>query len=108
MPVIVTKKEVVETAEAGDNGEEIKSGKYPGNLAQVPCIQYLINFQKKFVLMLAFFDSGDEVNAIHLTFAQELGLSIRSANIKAQKIDGIILDIYGIVIAGFSMTDKVN
>lgn len=69
MLVIATKKKVVETVKTGDNGKEIESSKYPENLAQVPCIQYLITFQKKSVPMSVLFDSSGEFNTIYPTFA---------------------------------------
>ena len=53
-------------------------------------------------------DSGSEVNAIHLTFIKELGLPIRPTYVGAQKIDGSMLDTYGMVVAAFSVTDKAN
>ena len=71
--------EVVEIAEVGKDGEESK-GEYP-NLARVPCIRYLITFWKKSLSMSALFDSDSEVNAIHLTFTQELGLHIRPTDV---------------------------
>ena len=58
--------------------------------------------------MLALPDSGTEVNAIHLTFAQELGLPIRTTDVRAQKIDGTMLDTFGMVDVAFSVTDKAN
>ena len=54
------------------------------------------------------FDSGSEVNAIYPTFAKELGLSIKSTDVGAQKIDGTTLDTFGMVVAAFSVTDKAN
>lgn len=54
------------------------------------------------------FDSGSKVNVIHPAFAKELGLSIKPMDIRVQKIDGIILNTYGIVIAAFLLTDKAN
>ena len=53
-------------------------------------------------------DSKSEVNAIHPTFAKQLGLPIRSTDIGAQKIDGITLDTYRMVVATFSVEDKAN
>ena len=53
-------------------------------------------------------DSGSEINAIYLTFVKELGLPIRPTDSEMQKIDSIMLDIYGIVVAAFSITDKAN
>ena len=58
--------------------------------------------------VLALFDSGSKVNAIYLTFAKELGLPIRPTDVGAQKIDGTMLDTYGIVVIAFLVTDKTN
>lgn len=58
--------------------------------------------------MLVLFDLESEVNAIRLTSAKKLNLSIQPTNIKAQKIDNIILNTYKIVVIAFSVTDKVN
>ena len=58
----------------------VEDGENPrSNLAQILCIRYSINFRKKSVL--AFFNSGSKVNAVHLTFAKELGFSIRLIDI---------------------------
>ena len=69
--------EVVETTGVEEDGKKNKGNKYSGNYVKVPYIWYLIIFRKKSVLVLALFDSNSEINAIHPTFAQELGLSIR-------------------------------
>ena len=53
-------------------------------------------------------DSGSEVNAIHPIFIRKLGLPIRTTDIGAQKIDGTMLDIFGMVVVAFSVTDKAN
>lgn len=106
MPVTRTRKKVVETTKIfSKNGEESKD-KYLENLAQVPCIWYPITFWKKFVPMLVFFDSDNEFNTIYPTFTQELG--IRPRDIKAQKIDSTILDIFRMVVVVFLVIDKVN
>ena len=93
MPVIIAREEAV--------GENLGS-----NLVQVLCIRYPINFGKKSVLAL--FNSGSEVNAVHPAFAKELGLSIRAIDVGAQKIDGTTLETYGMVVAAFLMEDKAN
>ena len=98
--------EAVESTEVGKGGAESK-GEYP-SLTQVPCIRYPITFQKKSVSMSALLDSGSEVNAIYPTLAQKLGLRVRPTNVGAQKIDGIILDTFEMVVTAFSVTDKVN
>ena len=113
MPVIGTRAETVkttkavETTGAGKDKEEIKS-KYPENLTQTPCIQYPITFRKKSVPVSALFDSGSKINAIHPTFARELGLPIRPTDVGAQKIDGTTLDSFGMVVAAFLVTDTAN
>ena len=107
-PVTGNRKKAVETVEtAGNNGKESK-GKYPENFIQVACIWYLITFRKKSVPVLAFFGSSSKVNTIHPTFAQELELLIRPSDIEVSKIDGTMLDIFGIVVAAFSVIDKTN
>lgn len=58
--------------------------------------------------MLLLFDLESEVNAIRLTSAKKLDLSIQPINIEAQKIDNITLNTYKIVVIAFSVTDKVN
>ena len=76
------------------------------NLAQVSCIRYLTNFEKKSVLALL--DSGSEINAVHLAFAKELGLPIRPTDVEAQKINGNKLETYEMVVASFLVEDKAN
>ena len=98
--------EAVETAEVGEDGNE-SEGEYP-NPTQVPCIRYPITFRKKSLRVLALLDSGSEVNAIHPTFARELGLPIKTMDVGAQKIDGTMLNPFGMVVIAFSVTDKAN
>ena len=95
-----------ETTKIGKNSKE-SEGEYP-NLAQVPCIWYPIISRKKSVSVSALLDLGNKVNAIYPTLAQELGLSIRPTDVGAQKIDGTMLDIFGMVVTAFSVTDKTN
>ena len=112
MPVTGTREEAVETVEAVETAKiskdgEKSEGEYP-NLAQVPCIRYPITFWKKSMSMLALFDLGSEVNAIYPTLAWELGLLIRPTNVGVQKIDGNMLDTFGMVATAFSVMDKTN
>ena len=118
-PVTRTREEVVKAAEVGKDSAESEAvkavkvgkngakskGEYP-DLARVPYIRYPIIFRKKSVSALL--DLGSKVNAIHPTLAQELGLSIRPTDVEAQKIDGIMLDTYKIVVIVFLVTDKAN
>ena len=107
-----TRKETVETVEAVEIVEVNKDGKESKgeylNLAQVPCIRYLITFQKKSVSISALLDLGSEVNAIHPTLAWELGLPIKPMDIGVQKIDNTILDTFEMVVTAFLVTDKAN
>ena len=59
-------------------------------------------------LQSVLFDSSSEDNIVHPIFAKELGLSIRPLNGKVQKVDGIILDTYEIVVVAFLVMDKTN
>lgn len=58
--------------------------------------------------MLALLDLKSKVNIIHPIFAQKLGLRVRLIDIEAQKIDDIMLDTYGMLVAIFLVIDKVN
>ena len=98
--------DAIETAEIGKDNKESK-GEYP-NLARVPCIRYPITFRKNSVSMSALLDSSSEVNAINPTLTGKLGLPIRPTDDRAQKIDGTMLDTFGMIVSVFSMTDKAN
>ena len=71
--------EAVETTKISNNGKESK-GEYQ-NLTRVPCIHYLINFEKQ--SMSALINLGSKVNAVQPAFAKELGLSIRLTDVEA-------------------------
>ena len=58
--------------------------------------------------MSTLLDSRSEVNAIHPTFAKKLGLPIKSTDVGVQKIDGTMLNTYGVVFAAFLVTDKTD
>ena len=51
---------------------------------------------------------GSEVNAIHPSFAKQLGLPIRLTDVEVQKIDGTTLDTHKIVVVVFSIVNKAN
>ena len=78
-------------------------------LKRVPCIHYLIQLKDMDnTPVQALINLESEVNAIHPFFAKQLGLPIRPTDIRAQKIDGIMLDTNEMVVAAFSVMDKVN
>ena len=81
-------------------------------LEQVTYIRYLIAFpggitQDSSALdpVLVLLDSDSEVNAMHPVFVERLGLVVQTTNVGAQKIDGITLDTYKMVVAAFSVTN---
>ena len=58
-------------------------------LERVPCIHYPVQFtDTDKAPVQALINSGSEVNAVHPSFAKQLGLSIRLTDVGAQKIDG--------------------
>ena len=78
------------------------------NLERVPCIRYPVRLRKDQDEVEALLDSGSEVNAMHPAYAAKLGLRVRETDVGAQKIDGSHLDTFGMVIAGFSVEDKLG
>ena len=58
--------------------------------------------------VLVFFDFDNEVKAIHPAFAERLGLMMQATNVGTQKINGITLETYEIMVAVFSVTDQAN
>ena len=78
-------------------------------LSKVPCICYFVQFRNdKNKDVLALLNSGNEVNAMTLAYMAHLGLKVRVTNIGAQKIDGLLLDIYNMVIAAFQVVNKLG
>ena len=77
-----------------DGGEEV--------VVRVPCIHYPVRFQEgQQQQVRALLDSGSEVNAMSPAYAERLGLKTRKTNVGAQKIDGSVLETFGMVIADF-------
>ena len=77
-------------------------------LERVSYIHYPVQFKKDKNQVQALIDSGSEVNAMHPSFAKQLGLPIRPTDVGAQKIDGTTLDTHGMVVAAFLLVDKAN
>ena len=77
-------------------------------LERIPCIHYPVQFKKNKNQMQTLIDSGSEINAMHPSFAKQLGLPIRPTDVEAQKINGTTLDTHGMVVAAFSVVDKAN
>ena len=79
--VTETREEMVETAEAVEFAEVSKDGAE---------------------------SKGSEINAIYPTLARMLRLPIRLTDVGAQKIDGTMLDTFGMIVTAFSVTNKAN
>lgn len=71
---------------------------------RVPYICYPVLFKQE--LVQAFINSNSEINAITPVYVKKLGLWIRKTDVSIQKIDGITLVTYDMVIANFSLKDK--
>ncbi len=74
-------------------------------LERIPCIRYPVTIKDQIESLL---DSGSEVNAMSQAFASQLGLKIRKTNVGAQKINGITLETYEMVVSTFFVSDKDN
>ena len=70
-------------------------------IVRVPCIHNPVWFQEDQEQIKALLNTDNEVNAINLAFAWKLALYIWKTNVGNQKIDGSILEIFGMVIANF-------
>ena len=82
-------------------------------LEWVPCIQYLVWFHRNKDKdedrdVRALIDLSSEVNAMHPTYATKLGLRTRIIDVGVQKIDRSHLDTFEMVIANFSVKDKLG
>ena len=53
-------------------------------------------------------DFESEINAMTLAYTTQLDLKVRKMNVGAQKIDGFLLETYGIVIAAFQIFNKLS
>lgn len=78
-------------------------------LERVPCIKYPVQFQKnKTNNVQALINSWSDVNTMHPNYTKKLGLAIQKTDVGAQKIDGMSLETFGMVIAGFQVQDKIG
>lgn len=72
---------------------------------QILYINYLIYFKKDSIKMQGPLHFCNKVNTIILAYVLKLALKIYLTNIKAQKIDGISLKIFEIVVASFQVNN---
>ena len=77
-------------------------------LKRVSCIHYPLRFQKDTVYVKALVNSGSKVNDMTPAYVSELGLQVCQTNVRAQKIDGSTLKMFGMVLASFQVKDKLK
>ena len=79
-------------------------------LDRVPCIYYPVQFQKdkKRIIVWVLIDSDSKINTMTPAYAKQLGLRTQRTDVRAQKIDGLLLATYKIVIAAFQVKDKLG
>ena len=77
-------------------------------LKSVFCIRYPVQFKKNKTPLQALSDSESEVNAMHSSFAKQLGLLIQLIDVRTQKIDSTMLDTHEMVVAVFSKVNRAN
>ena len=53
-------------------------------------------------------DSSSKINAMTPAYVSKLGLQARNTNVGAQKIDGSIFQMFGIVLVDFQVEDKLK
>ena len=77
-------------------------------LEWVPCVYYPLCFRKDTTDVRALIDLGSEVNTITPAYVSKLGLQTHHSNVRAQKIDGSILQTFGMVLASFQVKNKLG
>lgn len=70
-------------------------------LEYVLCIYHPMRFKKNEVKVQTLLDFGGKINVMTLVYAAKLDLKVRAANVKVQKIDGCILEMFEIVLTSF-------
>ena len=71
------------------------------SLKRMSYIYYLLRFWKGTARVWALIDSSSKVNAMTPAYVSKLGLKVYFTNIGAQKIDGSILETFGMILANF-------
>lgn len=78
-------------------------------LKRILYIHYLFRFCKnKKNKIQVLIDSGSEVNAIISTYVAKPGPKFCCINIKAEKINGSIFNIFGIILTSFQVENKLG
>ena len=58
--------------------------------------------------VLALLNSESKINEMTLAYTAQLGLKVQKIDINAQKIDGSLLETFGIIITTFQVLDKLG
>ena len=75
----------------------------------ISCFCYPVQFWKhKSKDVLAFLNFRSELNEMTLAYAVQLGFKVQKIDVDAQKIDGFLLETYGMVIAIFQVFNKLH
>ena len=72
----------------------------------MPYIHYPIRFQEEQIKSLL--NSGSKINTTNLDFAWKLSLKVWKTNVRAQKINGFVLETFKMVITNFQIEDTIN
>ena len=67
----------------------------------VPSIHYPVQFRKDKEIIRALINFGNKVNAMTPAYTKKLGFQTQKTYVGAQKIDGLSLNTFGMVIASF-------
>lgn len=82
------------------------SNKNDVTLARVLYIHYLLYFQKITNKLQALLNFGSKVNTMTSVYISKLSFKVCYTNVRTQKIDSSILEIFGIVLASFYIKNK--
>lgn len=74
----------------------------------IPFIYYQIYFKKNQAKIQALLDSSNEVNSIIAAFVAILSLKVWPTNIKIQKINNSILEIFEMILVSFEVENKLR
>lgn len=77
-------------------------------LGSIPCILYLVEFQKGQLKVKILIDSSSKINGIIPVYATKLGFITQKTNVGASKIDDSLLETYNIVLPKFSLQNSLR
>lgn len=84
------------------------SNKNDITLARILYIHYLLYFQKNTNKLQALLNFGSKVNTMMPVYISKLGFRVCHTNVRTQKIDNSILEIFKMVLASFYIKNKLK